>query len=126
MTANNRFYLRMETNGCMLFKQLSDADLLDQIRDELDGGFFEIVRLPKLSYKYLMLVDDCGILKGLPVNPLASELYGVRQHGQPIVGTALIMREDYVDGEPDIVGLTAEECSELTGHLKRIFMIREA
>lgn len=58
-----------------------------------------------------MVVDEEGLLKGLPLNKLASFLYGTHKHGRPIVGNAylvgmkFVMEEDGPDrktvGVPD-------------------------
>lgn len=77
---------------------------LNQVLHELLNGFFEIVRPRGCPPHILMLVDDEGILKDLPYNPLAASLYG-----QYIAGKAILMREGFINGEPDIVGLSADE-----------------
>ena len=65
-------FLRIQPDGFMELRDLDqERDLLDVIHDELDGGFFEIVRCRTLPRKFVMLVDDCGYLKGLPLNPIA-------------------------------------------------------
>lgn len=40
-----------------------------------------------------MLVDESGAIKGLPINRLASELYGIAQHGTPIHGDVLFAKQ---------------------------------
>jgi len=114
-------FLRIQPDGFMELRDLDpDRDLLDLIHDELDGGFFEIVRCRTLPRKFVMLVDDCGVIKGLPFNPVASVLYT-----QPIAGTALIMKEDYDDGEPDLFGMDEDETAELIKKLHGLIVIRE-
>lgn len=49
----------------------------------------------------VMLIDEEGLLKGLPMNSAASVLYGTHVHSQPIVGDAYI------------VGSTTEEWADL-------------
>lgn len=73
------------------------------------GGHIEIVHPVGLPYPLLMIVNEEGLLRGLDFNPIASVLYGMLDHGQPIVGNAVIMKEGYVDGEPDVVGLDPED-----------------
>ena len=122
----NKYYLRISTTGRMEIKSfdpISD-DVNDVLHEELNGAFYEIVRCRTLPRKYLLLVDDCGALEGLPINNVASELYGTRKHGCPIFGDAVIMREAIVDGEPDIVGLTDSDCDELIDEMKKIIVIR--
>ena len=88
--------------------------------EELDGWFFDIVRCRALPRKFIMLVDDCGFIKNLPINTLASIL--CTEH---IAGTALIMKEDYDDGEPYIFGLNEDDVAELIKKLHGLFVIRE-
>lgn len=95
-------------------------DLNHLLHDHL-GGFFEIVRPVGLPKGMLMLVDDEGILKHLPNNPVASALYGGY-----IAGKAIIMREGLVNGEPDIVSLDPYDIEWLLPKLKRMWRrIRE-
>lgn len=56
-----------------------------------------------------MVVNDEGLLRGLPLNRFASLLYGTPEHGQPIVGNAVILREGFVNGERDFVDMTDED-----------------
>ena len=79
------------------------------------GGYIEVVRPRNLARPYLMMVDEEGLLKGLPLNRAASWLCGTQRHGQPIVGDALIMKEtETADGDADAGGLTDEECNSIT------------
>lgn len=88
----------------------SRKDLNEEIHKLLGGAFYEIVRPALMPYPYLMLVDDEGLLKNLPINPTASILYGFLQHGSPICGPALIMKDIKTeDGKHDIAPLDGEE-----------------
>lgn len=77
------------------------------------GGWFEIVHPKNLEAPYCMMVNEEGLLKRLPLNNIASSLYNTQLHGQPIVGVAVIMKDGYVDGEPDIVGLDDDDIEKL-------------
>lgn len=74
------------------------------------GGHFEVVHT-KIMESYfmdlsvIMLVDEEGIIKGLPVNFVGSTLYGTVVHGNPIVGDILFA----VAAGEDIVGLMNPE-----------------
>lgn len=57
------------------------------------------------THPYVMIIDESGALKALPLNPLASVLYETDKHGWPIMGTALLMKEAMTDEGPDIVSL---------------------
>lgn len=78
----------------------------------LDGSI-ETVHPRGLARPYMMLVNEEGLLKGLPLNPLGSLLYGTLEHGYPIVGNVIFMKDGYRNGEPDIVGLDDEDIGTL-------------
>lgn len=67
--------------------QLKDfgEPLLDNLQKEV-GGYIEVVHPKYLPEGLCMVVDDEGLLKGSPVNNIASILYGTPEHGQPIAG----------------------------------------
>lgn len=57
------------------------------------GGYIETVHTQNL-YDYfkapiLMIVDEEGLIKGLPANMVASYFYGILQHEQPIAGDVI-------------------------------------
>ena len=74
-----------------------------------------------------MLIDEEGRLKGLPVNMVASWLYGTDVHGCPIVGDVLIVGEYYsVDGI-SFCGLSEYNYGILYGQLQLLTeLIRKA
>lgn len=80
---------------------------------EVVGGYIEIVHPRMLKAPYCMIIDDEGLLKKYPINPIGCVLYQTWLHGSPIVGNIVIMKEDYVGGSRDIIGLTDEEVSEI-------------
>jgi len=88
------------------------------------GGGIEIVHPKLLEHPYCMIVDDEGLLKNYPLNMVGSFLYGTLEHGCPIVGTIVFMKEGFYNGEPDIVGLTDEEIEYLSTKLPKIFNLR--
>lgn len=69
------------------------------------GGCFETVHT-KLMADYfrdppvIMLVDEEGLIKGLPCNAVGSALYGTAVHGNPIVGDLIFA----VAAGEDIIG----------------------
>ena len=85
------------------------------------GGFFEIVRPLTITGPYRMLINEEGKIEGLPLNQIGSLLYGSFIHGDPIVGNLLILKEGFVDGEPDLVGLDDKEIAELIGKLAETY-----
>ena len=71
-----------------------DFDNFREIQNAI-GGHFETVRTKRM-YAYfggpdiVMLVDEEGLLKGLPVNIFGSVMYGTAEHGHPIVGDLIL------------------------------------
>ncbi len=76
-------------------------------------GYIEHVNPMGLKSPLCMIVNEEGLLRRLPLNPIASSLYGMEIHGQPIVGTAVIMKNGFTSEGPDIVGLSDEEAEQL-------------
>lgn len=77
------------------------------------GGYIEIVHPRGLPDPFVMIVNEEGLLMGLRINRTGCALYGTKEHGQPIVGDIVIMKEGWRDGEPDIVGLEGEDFDAL-------------
>lgn len=82
------------------------------IRQNL-GGYLEVVKPKKLNSSLCMIVDEEGLIKGLPFNPWGCWLYGTEEHMQPIAGDIIIMAEmDSIDGIV-LKGLTDEQMVEI-------------
>ena len=103
--------LVFDTENRMQFKNFGEP-LLDSLQKEV-GGYIEVVHPKYLPEGLCMVVDDEGLLKGSPVNNIASILYGTPEHGQPIAGNAVILGEGFVDGERDFVSLTEDDKTNL-------------
>ena len=86
--------LKIDTDGTMQPVGIT-GDTIEQQNDSIYsflGGYFDTVRL---SDDAMMLVDDEGLLKGLPENPAAMMISGYPL----LVGVALIVGlEDTPDG----------------------------
>lgn len=95
--------LVFDTENQMQFKDFGEP-LLDNLQKEV-GGCIEVVHPKYLPEGLCMVIDDEGLLKGYAINSIASILYGTPEHGQPIVGTAVILREGFVAGELDFMSL---------------------
>ena len=100
------------TTKCEMHKVEYDAPHYDVIREAV-GGWYEHVRPKGLQNPYCMMANEEGLLIGLPINPLGSYLYGSLEHGQFIVGDVIFLKEGYCGGEPDVVGMTADEAQDL-------------
>ena len=77
------------------------------------GGYIEHVNPARLRHPYCMIVNEEGRLLDLPLNYVGSYFYGTDQHGEPIVGNIVIMKDGYRGGEPDIVGLNDVEAEQI-------------
>lgn len=73
------------------------------------GGYIEIVHPRGLTSPYCMVVNEEGLLIGLPLNLLGSTLYDTFRHGNPIVGNIVLLKEGFVDGERDLIGLDDDD-----------------
>jgi len=87
---------------------------------ELFGDYFEIVRPRGLKPQFVMIVDESGLLKELPINIVGSVLYGTHSHGQPIAGDIVIMREKHNFDGADLASLEGADVSELIALLNDI------
>lgn len=97
-----------------------DSPHYDVIRKAV-GGRCEHVNPVGLERPYCMMVNEEGLLLDLPFNLIGSVLYGTPQHGQPIVGNVIFLKEGYRNGELDVVGMTAEEAQSLSDKFSAMF-----
>lgn len=91
-----------------IFIQEFDRPLFESVGKAV-GGWIELVHPVYLDAPYVMIVNEEGLLKGLPVNIVGSCLYGTFVHGAPIVGNIVIMCEGYTEEGPDIIGIPDSE-----------------
>lgn len=99
--------LVFDTENRLRLKDFGEP-LLDSLQKEV-GGYIEVVHPKYLPEGLCMVVDDEGLLKGSAINNIASVIYGTPEHGQPIVGNAVILREGFVNGERDFVSLNDDD-----------------
>lgn len=88
--------LKIETDGSRELVDITGATIKEQndcIHDILGNSFDTVM----FAHNAMMLVDDEGLLKGLPINPVAMMISG---YPMMLVGTALIVGlEDTPDGK---------------------------
>ena len=78
------------------------------------GGWIEIVHPMRLEQPYCVIVNEEGLLLGLPANSFGSYLYGADWHGNRVVGDIVLLKEGInSDGEPDILGLDEQEIKHM-------------
>lgn len=80
---------------------------------EAVDGWIEVVHPRGLKYPLCFICNEEGLIRELPLNAVGSLWYGTLQHGCPIAGNIVVMKEDYVGEEMDIVGLTDEEITQI-------------
>ena len=84
------------------------------------GGLIQVVNPRGLPEPYRMVVNEEGRLKKLPFHPIASCWYWTRKHGQPIVGTVVLLKEELNDEqEPDLFGLDGYDVRVLMAIIKK-------
>ena len=80
-------------------------------------GHIEIVRPRRLGRPYVMIVNEDFLRPCLPLNPVGSYLYRTDEHGHPICGNIIILKEA---GE-DLVGLDDDELRIIKGYMQMIY-----
>lgn len=101
--------------------EVTEPDFLTAAQ-ALVGGYVEPVAPLGLTITQTrLLVDEEGLLKDLPINALASYLYGFHWHGQPIHGPAVACRQTLTnDGEPDLAWLDCRHATRLREQLLQL------
>lgn len=87
-----------ELQECELGAEPSYEELKNLIEPLLDGAWLEHVSVLYRGQRTDMFVDEEGLLKNLPLNPLATKIYHTIGHAKgmdmagasPIVGTAIV------------------------------------
>lgn len=92
------------------------APPMSQTAEKVIGDWVERVRPTGLP-GYLMLVDENGRLKNLPMNLAGSLFYGAQFHGEPIVGT-IVIAGDNREKVPQ--GLTEKQISHVFEEANRL------
>ena len=92
----------------------AQGDIGEFIRGRLDG-WMEVVHPKGLKPPCVMVVDEEGLIKNLPLNPVGCAFYETHKHSQPIVGKIYIAKQT---GNPydgyDIGGLTDDDLTDFT------------
>lgn len=117
--------LILYTDGRMEYKELPKAEhTYQRLQQAIGCGLVDIVHAVNLPQPYCLVVDDEGLLTDEPkINLAASFLYGIEEHGQPICGDCLIMKDHHTDDGIETVGLTQEEAEKV---VKLFFENKEA
>ena len=114
-TDNEIDIIDVKENGSPLYKQMKEAV----------GGFYENVYPRRFSGEFqdfVMVVNEEGLILDLPINEVGCFLYETDKHGHPIAGNAIILKQGYFEGEPDVVALTEEEAEKVKNYLESILV----
>ncbi len=104
------YAVKMFTSGENDVVELKEEFDWRDLAKKIGCDYIETVRPVGLKEPYMLIVDEEGLLKDKPLlNFFGSWLYGTHEHGQPIVGDALIMKEIMTEDGPTIGGLTRSE-----------------
>lgn len=102
--------------------EVKDDSLLEALQGVV-GGYIETVSPMRLSHGLLMIVNEEGVILDLPVNIIASILYGADLHGTFIQGDVAIVDRGYRKGEPDLEGIPPLLVDQLLDELSKITVI---
>lgn len=84
------------------------------------GGLIQVVPCRNLPEPFVMICNEEGLFQdNITVNPVASAFYGIEQHGQPIVGTVVILREEETEEGADLVSLKKGDPQKIADALER-------
>jgi len=99
----------IKTDQTVSIKEISGyADLYKYYK-----GFPSTVNPRGLDRPFCMIVDDAGLLHGLPVNAFGTMLYGATKHGNPIVGDIFLIKQKWGSDGYGLVGLSDDEINLL-------------
>lgn len=88
------------------------------LQKSIDCDCIDIVHAVNLEDPYCMVVDDEFLLKERPhLNLVASYLYGALEHGQPICGDVIIMKDKHTPDGIETVGLNEDDLNKLLAYL---------
>ena len=109
--------LKLSTNGDINLIDLKEKEYeytFQAMQKAIDCSMVDIVHAVNLPDPYCMVVDDEALLVDKPtVNLVASYLYGTVEHGQPICGDVLIMKDSITRDGIETVGLEDVDIVEL-------------
>lgn len=110
------------TDGTVEDMTLTEKHDFHWYAEQIGTDIIQTVYARGLKKPYFFLCDEEGLFKEHPtINFLGSWLYKTQDHGQPIVGDIMIVRETMEDGEPDIGGMEPGEAEMMTEWLLEHF-----
>lgn len=114
--------LKIYTDGRMEVHDIKESEFeykFEALQKAIDCDCIDIVHASNLPSPYCMVVDDESLLKEKPIiNLVASYLYGADEHGQPICGDVIIMKDEFTDEGIETAGLDDMEVERLKSYLE--------
>lgn len=107
--------LKLYTDGRIEEYELSkERETYIALQKAIDCSCIDIVHAVNLGDPYCLVVDDEGLLVEHPMaNIVASYLYGILDHGQPLCGDVIIMKDKHTPDGIETVGLDEEDFKKL-------------
>ena len=105
--------------------EIKEVDLplpLYESAGDLLGGSMEHVIARRLERPYCLVVNGEGSMLDLPENKVGCYLYETDEHGYPILGDFLIMKDIWTSEGIDISGLDEEDVASVTGILEDVLL----
>lgn len=104
--------------------QVNLAEPLYQSAGTVVQGGIEFVFPPLLKQPYCFICNENFIFEDMPVNLIASYLYGYNEKSNPnpICGNIVIMKLGFRNGEPHVIGLSSEEARDIERDMQLIRM----
>ncbi len=123
----NEYGVKLSCGGLMVEKvERKDDETVLQFCYRIIGcDTVEIVNARNLESPYCIVVDEEGLIKSHPMyNIIASHMYGACEHGQALVGNAIIMKNEQRYVGIETVWLSSEEADAMMLEIhKRILAV---
>lgn len=106
--------IKLLTNGMPFIVDMPKRDYLYQSMQEVIGCDMVDIGACGLQEmkKYCLVYDEEFLLQHTPIiNPVASYFFGLQNHGTPLCGTVLIMKNIETDDGINTVGLDEDDIS---------------
>lgn len=104
------------------FTQVEFAHPLNRSAGELLGGSIEHLVPRRLERPYCMIVNGEGEMLGLPKNGAGCLLYETDEHGVPILGDVVILKDVWTSDGVEIAGLEEDDIPSVTEILEDVLL----
>ena len=112
-----KYALKIKTNHTIDIIEMPEKRNASWFANQIDCDYIQVVR-PKYYSDYIIVLDEEGKLKPNHLNVVASAMYATFEHGDPIVGDCLLVKEGIHNGEYDLVGLSLAEANKVKASIE--------